>query len=127
MSSSLIYIALSFFLNFFLTARIIKLRRKYKIGIGTGGNESLACAIRAHGNLVEHAPLILLMLFILDVSKTSFYVVHALGFIFIVARLLHAWGISHSAGKSYGRFLGTLLTFLVGLSCAVMLIVKAFS
>lgn len=127
MSSSLIYIALSFFLNFFLSFRIIGLRRKLKIGIGTGGNEELARAVRAHGNLVEHAPFILLMLFILDVTKSSFYLVHALGFLFILGRLLHAWGISHSVAKSNGRFFGTLLTFLVGLTSAVILVVKAFS
>lgn len=127
MQASLLYLALSFLINFLLSIRIIKLRRKYLIGIGTGGNEELARAVRAHGNFIEQTPLILLMILALDYTTQSILLIHFLGASLIIGRLLHAYGISQSAGKSFGRIVGMLSTFCVGLICSGMLITKAFS
>lgn len=126
MQVSFLYLGLSFFINFILTIRIIKLRRKHLIGIGTSGNEELARAVRAHGNFIEHAPLILLMLMALDYATSSAYLIHALGLVLFIGRILHAYGLSKSAGKSFGRVAGMMSTFLVGLVCAGYLIVKSF-
>ena len=39
-------------------------------------------------------------------------VIHAFGAVFFLSRLLHAWGVSHNAGYSKGRFWGMILTWL---------------
>ena len=46
----------------FLTFRVIALRVRFKVNAGDGGHAALAQAIRAHANLLELAPLALLLL-----------------------------------------------------------------
>lgn len=112
------YIAALALLGLFLSLRIISLRRRLRVGIGTGKNPELSQAIRAHANLVEHVPLILLMILCLELSKASPALIHTLGGLLLIGRCLHAWGLSNSAGTSPGRFIGMLLTFLVVLVSA---------
>lgn len=118
------YAAALVLLNIFLSFRIIVLRRQLRVGIGTGKNPQLSQAVRAHANLVEHAPLVLILLAALELSSVETHWIHILGGALVLGRILHAWGLSHSAGTSFGRFVGTLLTFIVGLSSAVILALK---
>lgn len=120
-----LYTAALVVLNIVLSFRIIALRRQYKIGIGTGKNPQLAQAVRAQANLVEHAPLVLILIASIEISSHGHLWVHILGGSLVLARILHAWGLSNSAGTSFGRFVGTLLTFIVGLTGAVILALKA--
>lgn len=119
------YVATIVLLNIGLSFRIIALRRRHRIGIGTAKNPELSLAVRAHSNLVEHAPLALLMIICVEFSFKDHFWVHILGSTLVLARLLHAWGLSHSAGTSFGRFLGTFLTFTVGLVGAVIIAFQA--
>lgn len=115
------YVSALILLNIILSVRIILLRRRHKVGIGTGKNLELSLAIRAHANLVEHAPLALILIACVELSLDEKLWVNILGLTLIVARFLHAWGISHRAGTSIGRFAGTFLTFSVGLTGAVII------
>ena len=56
-SVSGLYIAITAIMAVYLTLRVIKLRRKFSIGIGVAGNEPLRLADRVHGNLLENAPI----------------------------------------------------------------------
>lgn len=49
----------------------------------------------------------------LELNHAPFWAVHLAGATLIVGRLLHAWGLSHTSGTSFGRFTGTVLTWLV--------------
>ena len=96
-----------------LSMRVIAMRRGGGTSLGDGGNESLQRRIRAQGNLTEYAPLALILLFALETAQTSPVILHALGSVLVVARLLHGWALSFTASNSFGRFWGTLLTFTV--------------
>ena len=80
----------------FLTFRVIALRVRFKVNAGDGGHAALAQAIRAHANLLELAPLALLLLAFAEWSIAWRGVIVALGVLLLVARLASAWGLSHS-------------------------------
>ena len=96
-----------------LSARVAGFRHKAKIGIGDGGNTTLNRAIRAHGNLAEHAPFVLLMMLCYEMSGGARWLLIASGAIFLVVRILHALGLLRTAGTSFGRFWGVVLTWVV--------------
>ncbi|WP_235839571.1 MAPEG family protein [Cognaticolwellia mytili] len=102
-----------------LTINIIRLRRRFKIGIGTGQNDILAKAIRVHGNFSEYVPLALILLGIYELNNASSVMLHALGSILVLARALHVVGLNRTIGISKQRVYGMLLTFLVILVLAV--------
>lgn len=105
-----------------LACRIPPLRRRHKVGINSGGQEDIALAVRAHGNAVENLPLGLILLALLEIQGIGIAWLYLLGGVLILGRLLHAWGLSLSAGISFGRFWGMGLTWLSLLIMAGMLI-----
>ena len=117
-----LYAALCALLIFALSLRIALLRRKLRIGIGDGGDAGLARAIRAQANAIEYVPLLLVMLLIAENNGASVPMVHACGAGLLLARVLHAVGLSGSAGVSFGRFWGILLTWALLLVLAGQLI-----
>lgn len=117
-----LYAALAALLVIALAIRVVWLRNTEKVGIGTGGNERLARAIRAHANAVEYLPIALLLLLILDLDHTRAWLLNVFGIVLIVARVLHAAGLSGSAGRSFGRIAGIALTFLVIIAMALLLL-----
>ena len=57
-----VYATLIGLLAVYLIANVIHFRLRFKVGAGDGGHPELARAIRAHGNLIEHAPLTLILI-----------------------------------------------------------------
>ncbi|HAI58391.1 MAG TPA: hypothetical protein DCM32_00730 [Xanthomonadaceae bacterium] len=108
-----LYAALCALLVFVLSLRIALLRRRLRIGIGDGGDAGLARAIRAQANAIEYVPLALVMLLIAENNGAAAAFVHACGSGLLLARVLHAVGLSASAGVSFGRFWGILLTWAI--------------
>jgi hypothetical protein len=108
-----LYAALCALLVFALSLRIALLRKRLRIGIGDGGDAGLARAIRAQANAIEYVPLLLVMLLIAENNGAGVAFVHACGVGLLLARLLHAVGLSGSAGVSFGRFWGILLTWAI--------------
>lgn len=109
-----------------LSYRIVRLRRGKRIGLGDGGDAALNRAIRGHGNLVEHAPLALILIGICELQGTAPWLLLGLGLALVAGRILHPWGLSRSAGISFGRTAGTALTWLVLLVGAVTALAGAF-
>lgn len=108
-----------------LGLRVVQLRRRYRVGIGDGDHRELARAIRAHGNLIEHAPLALVLLLIAELSHAlSGPALHAAGAAIVVGRLLHAAGLSRTAAPSHGRLVGMLLTWGAMLALALSLLAR---
>ena len=79
-------------------------------------------AIRGHGNLIEYAPLFLILMLLLELTGASETFLYICGTVFTVGRFMH--GIAFSFMKKNGllRIGGMTLTFL-GL---ISLIVSAF-
>ena len=121
-----LYAGLSLLLVLVLAWRVVAVRRTTRTGLGAGGSTALEQRIRAHGNAVEYLPMGLLGLLLLELSGHAGAWLHALGAMLLVGRVLHAWGLSTSAGTSHGRFLGTLLTWLVLLVMALLLVWRFF-
>ena len=113
-SITLFYAALLALVLIALSVRIVLLRRKHRIGIGVGEVRALERAVRAHGNFCEYVPIALILLLLLDLAPAvSDGVIHIFGCMLLVGRILHAIGLNQSAGTSIGRFLGTVLTWLM--------------
>lgn len=117
-----IYAALCVLLLLILSARISLRRNTEKIGIGTGKDEVMARRIRVQGNFVEYVPMALLLLLVLEANQTAPWLLHTFGIALVLARIAHAIGLSGSAGTSSGRFLGTMVTWLLMLAMAVLLL-----
>lgn len=107
-----------------LALRVVLLRRRYQIGVGTGGQPELARAVRAHGNLLEYTPLALLLLLLLESAGARTMLLHGIGSVLLIGRLLHAWGLSQNSGVSFGRFYGTALTWAAIVITAVALMIR---
>jgi len=110
-----IYAGLLALLYFVLSYRVVLMRDK--ISLGDGGNPILQRRIRAHGNFAEYVPFILVMLGFLELNHLPFYALHILGLTLLIARLLHGYSLSFTESFKFGRFWGTVLTFLLLLVC----------
>jgi uncharacterized protein len=95
-----------------LSWRVIQRRGKGTY-LGDGGDQALLRVIRGHANFAEYVPLALLMMGFLEVSRYSIYVLHVLGIVLLVARLLHGYALSFTEHFSFGRLWGSTLTFIV--------------
>jgi uncharacterized membrane protein YecN with MAPEG domain len=117
-----LYAALLTLLILGLAVRVMLIRRRTRIGLGDGGDRSVACAIRAHGNAVEYVPLALILLLVLELDQTVPLLLHAFGIALVLARVVHAIGLSRAAGNSPGRAVGAGLTLVVIGLMALMLL-----
>ncbi len=108
-----------------LAVRVIVFRGRYKVNAGDGGHAPLAQAIRAHANLVEHAPLALIVLAFAEASVAWRWLIMILGVLLLVARLASAWGLSHSLDGSTGRQAGAGLTMLVTVVASLLILYRA--
>lgn len=118
-----LYAALAAVLILALGLNVSLQRRAHGIGLGEGRDGEIATAVRAHANAVEHVPLALVLLLLLELDGWSAAVLHVLGAALIMGRLGHAQGLLvRGRGVSPGRFLGTLATWAVIASAALMLV-----
>jgi uncharacterized membrane protein YecN with MAPEG domain len=108
-----IYAGLLVLLVLFLAYRVTTFRRSEAISLGDEkGSSAMKRAVRVHANAVENLPLALLLLLMLELNQLTPWLMHVFGVSLLVARGLHAWGFSQRSGVSFGRFYGTLLTWL---------------
>jgi uncharacterized protein len=92
-----------------LSFYVIRLRQTGRVSLGTGGNAALERAVRAHANLVEHAPLALVLIALLELNGGNPYVLHAAAASLLIGRSLHAWALIR--GTFPARLAGMVLTF----------------
>lgn len=96
-------------------------RVKYKQGVGDGGHQDLELKIRRHANLAENAAIFLLGLALLEILGGNATAVLSFGAAFVIARILHAIGLTMGDGPNAPRFLGATGTALVGIGTAAYL------
>jgi len=102
-----------------LAARVVRGRRKEKVGLGDGDSRTLKKLIRCHANAMEYIPIIIILMFILESNGAESWVLHCFGSITLAARFLHAQGLSKTSGVSFGRFYGILFSWLVIVGLAI--------
>jgi uncharacterized protein len=103
-----------------LAFNVSRYRVGLKISSGDGDHPGLRRAIRAHGNLTENAPIGLILLAAIEAQGFSEIAIHVLGSALIVGRVLHAFGLARHDGRSTGRALGILLTWLMILATSLL-------
>ena len=107
----------------FLSFRVIALRGSpvfafLKI---TPDEEMLQRAIRAHGNLSEYAPMMLILLYLLEVGGAEASTLHGLGLSFSIGRLMHGICFGFMRSSMPLRIGGTVLTLTPILIAAIIL------
>ncbi len=112
------YAAILALLFIFLTIRIIKLRRSFKITIGDNGNMKILRAVRTQANFAEYVPLCLILLGFIEMQNGNNIMLHTLCSLLVVARFSHAYGISQENENFKLRVLGMALTFTAILTCS---------
>ena len=105
-----LYAGLLALLLVLLALRVVRLRWKFRVGLGDGGERAMTRAIRVHGNATEHVPVALLLLLVAELNRAGPTLLHVCGAVLVVARLLHAVGLGKSAGASWQRAAGTVGT-----------------
>ena len=100
---TIIFIKLSF--------AVIGLRRKNKVGLGSGGYDDLERAIRAQGNFAEYVPFGIILIACLELNGAPWWLVVIPGVVLIIGRLIHAKGINMPPPDFRKRVLGMKLTF----------------
>jgi len=104
-----------------LTIQVGRVRTRKKIFLGDGGDPEMIAAIRAHGNLIELTPLILLLIWLLH-GPYGNRIIAVLAVILLIARLLHAGGMLGYV--KFGRVIGAVTTTLVLTIASVMLVIS---
>lgn len=106
-----------------LTIKIGLLRGRKRINLGDGGDAEMQASVRAHGNLIEFAPLTLLIIYMAS-DFYSFRTVAILSVVFLVARVLHAGGMLGMIPK--GRLVGALASTLTLGVASILLAIAGF-
>ena len=109
---TIIFIKLSF--------SVISLRRKNKIGLGSGGHEDLERAIRAQGNFAEYVPIGIILIACLELNGAPWWLVAIFGITLIIGRVIHARGINIPPPDFSKRVLGMKFTFNTLISLVVL-------
>lgn len=106
-----------------LSSRVVLFRLKYRKGLGVTEDRDFQVAVRAQANLVEYAPIALILLAIGELNGLSTQVVYWAGMALVVGRVLHAWGMhSGRGGTHWARFSGIVLTWLMMLVTAALVL-----
>ncbi len=122
-----LYASLAGLLLLFLSFRVVRWRMKMSVCLGDGGQENLLRAQRTQANFIEYVPIALILLAVAESQGLPGWLLQTAGAILVLARLLHAWGLSQSSVRSFGRFWGTLLTWVVILALSLANIFAGFS
>jgi len=110
-----------------LAYRVVVFRRKFRVGFGVGDKEALKQSISAHSNAVENIPLAIILMALLEYAGANQLLLIVIAIAFIVARLIHAYGLSHSTGVSFGRTYGTMLSWFLLTTMAMLNIIYSFA
>ena len=109
-----------------LMLRVVRLRWTRRVGIGDGGDKDLAKAIRVHGNAIETMPIALLLMLTYELGGGAAWLLHVCGSALLASRVLHAAGLTRTAGASAGRMLGSTLWATVVVVLASLTIARSF-
>jgi uncharacterized membrane protein YecN with MAPEG domain len=77
---------------------------------------------RAHGNAVEHVPMVLILLFLFERMYGGHGAVPVIGVTFVASRLLHAYGAI--LPSRWPKFIGASLTYAVELALGGLLLTR---
>lgn len=97
------------FINIWLSFRCGRMRVLTKIMHGHGGDEALMRRMRAHSNFTEYTPLALVLIFVLELTGHSGWLLGVGAGLFMVGRILHAFGLDKDE-PGMARMIGMICT-----------------
>jgi len=106
-----------------LALKVIGIRRRDKISVGDGGNEELLRAMRAQANLLEYAPLTLILLACAEINGVHWIILALISMAFVAGRILHPAGIKDAKAPGKARVMGMILTLNAMLALCVVNVV----
>lgn len=99
--------------------------RRMETKTALGGDDSvLLKRSRAFGNLIEHAPLMIILLILMEYRGSEFFV-HIFGIGFVLSRIAHAYGIIAEEGlgpDNLPRMVGALGSWSIMILASLMCI-----
>ncbi|HEU4708176.1 MAG TPA: MAPEG family protein [Methylophilaceae bacterium] len=119
------YAALLALLFLLLSKRVINTRRKVRVAVGDGGNAELTRAIAVHNNFAQYVPLALLLLAFMELQRAQPMLLHVLGIILLLARVIHAYGVSQMQEPFRLRTVAVGMTFGVIATASAYLLLGA--
>jgi uncharacterized membrane protein YecN with MAPEG domain len=110
-------------LNLWLGLRVGQMRHAHLVSIGDGGVLPLIARMRAQANFVENTPFFLILLGLVELATGSATWLWAVGAVYMIVRLLHAFGMDRPPGNRL-RMIGAVGTglLLVGLAAYALVI-----
>jgi len=108
-----LYASLLALIIIWLCYKVVVFRRIKRVDIGDGGDATGIRHIRAQQNAVEYIPIALILFAVYELNNGNHLLLHAMGITLVIGRLIHPLGFVSKKGISFGRFYGTLLTWLV--------------
>ncbi|MXO90053.1 MAPEG family protein [Pontixanthobacter aquaemixtae] len=115
-----------------LITAIMTVRQRFRLGVafGDASDQALISASRSHANLAEHAPIVLIMLGLLENGEASSTALMVIGGAFVAGRVAHIIGLHGKIepGKPpLARQIGVIVTWLTLLALAVMILLGVFA
>lgn len=92
----------------------VRQRIRAQAAFGDAGDAKLISASRSHGNLAEHAPIVILLLAFLELAHAWHMGLMAIGALFLFGRVMHIWGLYLPASTKppVPRQIGVMVTWL---------------
>jgi uncharacterized membrane protein YecN with MAPEG domain len=104
-------------LNLWLAYRCVRIRLNGPGGVGDLGIPVLLARMRAHANFVEYTPFVLILMALLEYSGGSAELLKGSGIVYLLARVIHAFGIERP--RFTMQLIGALGTWIVLLVLAI--------
>jgi uncharacterized membrane protein YecN with MAPEG domain len=103
-----------------LSARVIGWRRAQKVELGHGEDPELLRRMRVHANFAEYVPFALLLMALAENLSPPRPLLHLVGIMLVVGRLVHAYGLSQTPHILRYRVWGMILTLAaLGISALI--------
>lgn len=122
-----LYASLLALIILWLSYNVVNFRRKRQVDLGDGGHDDGIRHIRAQQNTLEYIPLILVLMVIYEINNGLPLILHITGIVLVIARIIYPLGLVAKKGASFGRFYGTLFTWLVLLTLIIVNLLKVLS
>jgi uncharacterized membrane protein YecN with MAPEG domain len=101
-----VYAAVLGLVAILLSFQVIQMRTQTKVSLLDGDNNALRERIRRHGNFIEYVPLALILMACAEAGGATFTLLHAIGGILLISRLIHPFGIKHDNASAPARIIG---------------------
>lgn len=114
-----LYAGLLAFVFVVLSFRTIGARRAARVEIGDGSDRELLRRMRVHANFAEYGPIALILLALAETMKTNALLLHGMGLMLLVGRLVHAYALSQTPHILPLRVAGMVATLTAIMAAAI--------